>query len=314
MKRTFIQITEIWTPSPDRSLLEFAGGLFGDHLVFRLATHKLCFGYDQGLPGKAWAERRPIILTDLQNTPWFKRGEAAKKAGLSCGVAIPVFAGDYLLAVVVFFCGDDEDHVGAIELWHNEAAKSAEMKLAEGYFGILESFRFTSSHTSFMRGFGLPGEVWESGLPALQSDLGHAERFLRRDDARRVGINKGLGLPSPYAPGHQYVMTFLSALGTPIARRIEVWVPDAAREGLVLKEGQCDRDGGFVARYRDVVLECGHGLIGTVWATGLPALSEHIDSEKSPVGSAAAAADLNEVVALPILEAGRLAAIVAMYF
>lgn len=313
-KRTFIQVTEIWTPSADRTILEYQGGLFGKHHAFRIATHKLCFGFDQGLPGKAWAARHPIVLRDLQNTPWFKRTEAAAKAGLTCGIAMPIFAGDYLMAVVVFFCGDDDDHAGAIELWRNDAALSSEMKLVEGYFGIVESFEFTARHTAFMRGFGLPGMVWDSGMPVLMPDLGNAERFLRRDDARRVGINKGLGLPVPYTPGETWVMTFLSALGTPIARRFEVWVPDAGRGGLVLQDGLCDIEPGFAARYRGVAIEYGWGLIGNVWQTGLPAVSEHINTELTPVGVAAAAADLGEIVALPLLEAGRLKAVVALYF
>jgi hypothetical protein len=30
------------------------------------------------------------------------------------------------------FCGDDEKHVGAIELWHNDPEKSHEMGLVDG--------------------------------------------------------------------------------------------------------------------------------------------------------------------------------------
>jgi hypothetical protein len=30
------------------------------------------------------------------------------------------------MAVMVLFCGDDEKHVGAIELWHNVPEKSHE--------------------------------------------------------------------------------------------------------------------------------------------------------------------------------------------
>ena len=35
----------------------------------------MCFGYDEGLPGKAWAARHPILLKDLQQ-PYFRRAEA----------------------------------------------------------------------------------------------------------------------------------------------------------------------------------------------------------------------------------------------
>ena len=65
---------------------------------------------------------------------------ARSASKLTRGVAIPIFAGDILLAVLVFLCGDDEDHVGAIELWHNDPAQSADMGMVDGYFGIAEEF------------------------------------------------------------------------------------------------------------------------------------------------------------------------------
>jgi hypothetical protein len=52
---------------------------------------------------------------------------------LTCAVALPVFAGDLLKAVVVFLCGDGKVGAGAMELWHNDPAKFFEMKLVDGY-------------------------------------------------------------------------------------------------------------------------------------------------------------------------------------
>lgn len=311
--KTFIQVTEIWTPNRDRTLLEFHDGLYGDHPGFGNASRKMCFGYDEGLPGHAWAERRPVILQDLQHS-YFMRAEAARKSGLTCGVAIPVFAGEFLLAVLVFFCGDDADHVGAIELWHNNPAKSSSMGLVEGYFGIAESFRFTAQNTQMMRGFGLPGMVWESGMPEILEDLGHSKRFVRRDDARKVGINKGLGIPSMALPGQHYVMTFLSALGTPIARRFEIWVPDQLGAALKFRKGECDRNPRFAEDYAGLGVQRDIGLLGRVWTSGVPAVSASIADEISPVGTSARKAELASMVAIPVLDAGRTKAIVAMYF
>ncbi|MEC5388280.1 GAF domain-containing protein [Uliginosibacterium sp. H3] len=311
--KTFIQATEIWAPSRDRNILEYHAGLFGPHHAFRTATQKMCFGYDEGLPGKAWASRRPIILNDLQS-PLFRRRDAARTAGLTCGVAIPVFAGDMLLAVLVFFCGDDNDHVGAIELWHNDPAQSADMGLEDGYFGIADGFKWVAQHTRFANGFGLPGTVWKSGMPEIMDDLGHANRFVRRDDARRIGVNKGLGIPSPYAGDQNYVIAFLSALGTPIARRFEIWVPDDKGAALRFETGQCDNTPDLASDYHGVVFERGGGVLGKVWHTGLPAIDEFIASEGSAVGASALKANLSSMVALPVLEDGRIKAVVAMYF
>lgn len=310
--KTFIQIGEVWVPSKDRTLLEYHSDTYGPHQQFRLASEPLCFGYDEGLPGKAWAARHPIILRDLQNT-YFKRAKAAKEAGLSSAVAMPVFAGDYLLAVLVLFCGDDDDHVGAIELWHNDPAESYDMGLVEGYYGIAENFEYVSRRTQFRPGFGLPGITWKSGMPELLGDLWSSEKFLRKDDARKAGLSKGLGVPFLYEPGQHYVMTFLSAMGTPIARRIEVWVPTEDRKALLFNTGHCDRTPEFSLDYAQTRLTHESCILGRVWALGLPAISDSIQHEASDVGVSAQKAGLSTLIAFPVLEAGRLKAVVAFY-
>ena len=313
MRNTFIRVVEIWTPSKDGSLLEFQDGLYGGLESFRLVSEKTFFGFEEGLPGRAWAARRPVILKDLQNS-YFVRGEAAAKAGLTCGVAIPIFAGDLLVSVVVLFCGDDERHVGAIELWHNDPDTSLEMSLVDGYFGHAEGLEWISKHTSFRPGFGLPGLVWQGGEPVVMGDLGYSKRFLRAKEALEVGINKGLGLPSPYLPGQHYVMTFLSALNTPIAHRFEIWAPDEARECLVFKDGDCDRTPGFDESHYSAPIEKGQGALGRVLLTCRPQIGRRLSEATDPTALSAKNAKLDAVVALPIFQAGRLSAVVGMYF
>jgi hypothetical protein len=309
----FIQIVEVWTPTADRCALELHGGLFGEHEAFKAISRKLYFGYGEGLPGRAWAERRPVIFTDLQQAGFVRR-VAARRDALTCAVGLPIFAGDYLLAVLAFFCGADEQRVGAIELWHNDPTKSAEMSFIEGYFGVAENFEWAAKNVRFMRGFGLPGIVWQSGMPEVMADLGRSTSFVRRDDARRVGINKGLGIPSTAIPGQNYVLTFLSALGTPIARRFEVWVPDAQRVTLKFQDGDCDRNPGFAADYAGVSIERGVSPLGLALMTGLPTVSENLREDGSPLGASARKAQLASMVAIPVLEDGRLRAVVGMYF
>lgn len=311
--KTFIQVSEIWVPSKNRSMLEFQGGLYGPHKQFRMASEGMCFGYDEGLPGKAWAARHPIILKDLQHS-YFRRAESARKAGLSCAVALPIFAGDYLLAVVVMFCGDSEDRVGAIELWHNDPAQSYDMGLVDGYYGIAENFEYISRRTQFRPGSGLPGMVWKSGMPEILGNLWNSERFLRKDDARKAGLSKGLGLPVFSEPGQHYVMTFLSAMGTPIARRFEVWSPQEDREALVFNIGHCDCVPDFAQEYTATQLHSGDSTISRAWASGIPEISASIAEEGSASGASARKAGLESLLALPVLEHGRLKAVVAFYF
>src|SRR5712672_2370806 len=117
--KTFIRITEIWVPTENRSELRYHDGLYGSHDEFRALSQQMRFRYNEGLPGKAWAARHPIIFRELEDSH-FKRIQAATAIGLTCGVALPVFAGDVVKAVVVFLCGDSDIGAGAMELWHND--------------------------------------------------------------------------------------------------------------------------------------------------------------------------------------------------
>ena len=91
--KTFIRVAEIWVPTKDGTQLQFLDGLYGPLAEFRAVSEQMRFRFDEGLPGKAWATGHPIILKKFSNS-YFKRTEAAKAAGLTCGVALPVFAGD----------------------------------------------------------------------------------------------------------------------------------------------------------------------------------------------------------------------------
>jgi hypothetical protein len=311
--KPFIRAAEIWVPTADGKALKFLDGYYGPLDAFRAVSETMRFAYDEGLPGKAWASGHPIVLKRFENS-YFKRTEAAKAAGLTCGVAMPVFAGSILTGVVVFFCGDDEAHVGAIELWHNDPDKSFEMRLVDGYYGTAEMFEFNSKYTRFPRGFGLPGRVWKANMPLIIKDLFHSRSFLRWQEAVEIGINRGLGIPYPHASGHTWVMTFLSARDTPIARRFEIWVPNEARDGLVFHSGDCDLNTQLATDYHGVTVRAGDGAIGEVRRTGVPALRTNIAEEHSAAGRSAAAAGLEAMVAVPIMNEHGMKAVVVWYF
>jgi len=310
-RKTFIRVAEVWVPTEDRTQLRFHDGLYGSLGEFRAASEQMRFGFDEGLPGKAWAAGHPIVLKKFENS-YFKRTEAAQAAGLTCGVAMPVLAGDVLMAVVVLFCGDDEAHVGAIELWHNDPDKSHEMRLDDGYYGTADMFEFNSRYTRFPRGFGLPGRVWKSNMPMIVKDLYRSQAFLRWQEAVEIGINRGLGIPYPHASGQTWIMTFLSARDTPIARRFEIWVSNETRDALVFHSGDCDRNTELASDYGSARIGRGEGTIGQAWLTGIPAVKDGIDV--SSAGRSAVAAGLTAMVAMPIMADQGLKAVVVWYF
>jgi hypothetical protein len=306
--KTFIKAAEYWLPSSDRTLLEYGGGLYAPDARMARISRELCFGRGEGLPGRAWDSGAPVVLHAFEGS-YFKRTAAALADGLSCGIAMPIFAGDYLVAVVVFFCGDDDAHAGAIEVWKNDPAQSKDMTLEDGHYGRTgDTFEFISRRTSFRPGTGLPGLAWLQRAPVFLPDLGRGSGFLRGDSAVKVGINRGFAIPCATPGRAQFVLAFLSALGTPIARRVEIWQPDAGGLSLSLRSGFCEVAGTLTGT--GASLEPGQGSVGRCWLSGLPAMRHELLSEPGP---AAAIAGLSALAVLPVLADGRFVAAVALY-
>lgn len=300
--RTFIEVAEIWIPEGDQLVL--GAGSYGTLHEFAAVSDRQSFARGEGLPGRAWAEARPVVLKDLSDGR-FLRAEAAAAAGLTSAVAVPVFAGEVLKAVLVVLCGDDQNRTGAIEVW---TETDGLLTLDDGYYGAAKHFEWVSQHTHFPKGQGLPGGVWAAATPMLMRDLGSGYRFIRAESAGKAGLTTGLGLPVPVPGKKTYVLTLLSALGTPIARRFEIWDARAARVGhareAVLVDGICAREGRLWDEDAERRVVPWQGLIGRVLGTGLPVLES---------GSPGLAAGYDTMVGLPVYRGPDLAHIVAWY-
>ena len=300
--RTFVQVAEIWVPEGDR--LVHGGGNYGGLEGFEAASRRESFARGEGLPGRAWAEARPVVLKGFDGS-YFRRTAAAAEAGLTSAVAAPVFAGATLKAVLVVLCGDDETRTGAIEVW---SEKDGLLMLDDGYYGAARHFEWVSQHTHFPRGQGLPGGVWAADAPILMRDLGSGYRFIRADAAGKAGLTTGLGLPVPVPGGARFVLTLLSARGTPIARRFELWdarVGKVGKDGgAVLADGICAREGPLWDDDNPRKASAWQGPIGKVLGTGLPVIES---------GKPGLAAGYGAMVALPVYQGADLAHIVAWY-
>ena len=306
----FIRAAEIWLPSRDRMQLEHAGGWYGSAPQLAQVSRDMVFGRGEGLPGRAWATAAPVVLHGFDPST-FKRTPAALADGLTCGIALPIFCADYLMAVLVFFCSDQGEQAGAIEVWHTDPRIGPDMGLEDGHYGrTAETFEYLSRRTRFRHGTGLPGLAWAARAPVLMPDLGRAAGFMRGDSAQRVGINRGLAMPCATPGPDLYVITWLSALGTPIARRLEVWQPDAEQAALRLQAGFCEH-AGTLAPAPDAAVQRGEGALGRCWLTGLPTLGTA--AAEGP-GPASGVPGLASVLAFPVLDQGRFVAAVAMYF
>jgi hypothetical protein len=306
--KTFIKVIEIWIPDRERTQLEFGSGLYGSLTDFKHASEKQHFAYDEGLPGKAWAEGNPIVLSRFEQSN-FKRTVEAQKAGLTCGIAMPIFSGDFLLAVVVFLCGDDQAQAGAIEVWRNEKAGSKTLHVMDGYYGSLEHFEKISRQVSLPKGQGIPGMAWNTGMPVLVEDMTKVTEFARSPDAQKAEIGTGLGIPFIHGEEQVYVLTFLSAKATPIAKRIQLWVPDAERKQLICQQSYSKNSNNLAEIFETLTVDKGVGALGRVWLTGMPSISGNQEAAYN-----AELDDLSSMLAIPVIEQGKLTSIVTFLF
>lgn len=310
MLTTFIKVIEIWTPTSDRQGLTLSDGYFGHFDSFKQESLGNKFLFDQGLPGKAWSTAQPQIITDLEHS-YFQRKRSAASVGLTSGMAIPIFSGEFLLAVVVFLCGGDEKDAGAIELWANDATESQSLALVDGYYGRLENLEYSSRKIQFSRGQGLPGMVWDYHMPMLIAKPAQSPYFIRASNAAIDNITTAFGFPFRNNR-KEFVVSFLSSGDTPIARRFEVWLPDREHKYLFMYAGKCENESDLAEKYRRKKVRRGDGLKGRVWLTGCPAIS------RDPVGDELvwfnAKNDFEAGMVMPIIENGLLRALIVFIF
>lgn len=299
--KTLIRVVEIWVPDADGYLLELAEGLYGNAVDFGRFSRNMCFGKGEGLPGRVWEEGRPIILKDLQGS-YFRRRLAAKAAGLTSGVGLPIYSGDELKAVLVFFCGGDGPDAGAIELWHNDPRVSSDLTLVDGYYGSASSEFACASRDAYLnRGAGLPGLAWQRGSAVFMDGLAGNPKFLRAAEAGPAGMCHGAALPCPVPGRDTYVFALLSAYSTPIASRVESWTADGETQWPKRSYGHCESAGPLPAG-QPATPGFEQEAVSAVFRTGVPTIRK---------SSAMAAGGL---IAMPVYSEGTVGEVMVLHF
>ncbi|MFO0699644.1 MAG: response regulator [Nitrospira sp.] len=67
------------------------------------ASRELSFSCGVGLPGRVWADAKPVWISDVTRDPNFPRAVLAKQVGFHTAAAFPVRLGDRIYAVLEFF-------------------------------------------------------------------------------------------------------------------------------------------------------------------------------------------------------------------
>jgi hypothetical protein len=305
--QSFIRAIEVWTPDGD--LLQRDSGAYGQLEDFESASVELVLKKGQGLPGAAWATMRPEVWHELG--PRFLRREPARASGIGAAVALPFFHRSELVAIVTFYCGGRDQSAGCIEVW--ESNGKGELEHADGYYGTLDEFERVSQQCRFPRGVGLPGLVFQHGVPQIIDDLKKSNSFLRAAAARDSGVESGLGLPLYCGDNIAQVILFLSAQSTPLARAFEVWLPDDSdgrlRRGQAFYMPELET---FGETRRTLSFAPGEDLAGRVFETTLPFV---VSTQTRAYGQLdlAREAGINIAVALPIDDGHNVRAVVLMF-
>lgn len=262
--QSFVRAIEVWRPDGD--LLQRDSGAYGQLKAFEHASVELVLKKGQGLPGAAWSTMRPEVWHELG--PTFLRTDPARVGGIGAAVAIPFFHGSELVSIVAFYCGSRDQSEGCIEVW--ESNGKGELEHADGYYGKLRRFEEVSRQCRFSRGQGLPGLVFQHGLPQIIDDLKKSNSFMRAAAARESGVASGLGFPVYSGDVIAQVILLLSADATPLARAFEIWLPDEAGR---MHRGQAFYAPGletFAEARRDLTFGPGEDLVGRVLDNALP--------------------------------------------
>lgn len=310
---TFIRVIEIWTPSESGEFLEFNNGCYGPLEDFKRSSMQDKFAYGEGLPGNAWKQARPVVLKEFDDSS-FLRTKSAHEVGLTSAVAIPIFSGTTLKAVLLFLCGDTNELSGAIEVWSDDGLSG--LALIDGYYGDLERFEWLSQNIKFPRGRGLPGKVWETTQPMIMGDLASSNSFLRSKAAADKGITTSIAIPinsNKDIDDIGSVVTFLSSKSTPIAKRFEIWTPDIEGNSLQFEAGIIQDSEEVEAANTKRCVQKGKGVIGETLQSGIPMMSSELTANSLPEIINGNVDEYTSLLAIPIYYQENLKSVVAFY-
>ncbi len=109
--------------------------------------------------------------------------------------------------------------------------------------GSLELERFAEHTTSqrFAEGIGLPGTVWQSGVPVWWESIGSKPQFLRRDLAKECGLEGAFAFPIRSAGAVRGVMDFyLTRNDRPEERMLELLMNFGSPLGQALERAESE--------------------------------------------------------------------------
>ncbi len=106
---------QAWMLAGD-AYLEFAAAWPCDSglAAFTERSKAMTFEQESGLPGRAWAARRPVWVEDVKSDANMLRASFAREVGIAAAMAVPIPSGERVVAVVEFFATETRPPDAAI--------------------------------------------------------------------------------------------------------------------------------------------------------------------------------------------------------
>lgn len=197
---------ELWEPNELRELA-LGSGYYGQLESFAEISRLLRFQRGRGLPGITWDRGLPHIIPDLRSSSTFIRASAARAAGVSAGLGIPLYRGNDVAQVLLLLSAHAMPLARAFEVW---TVESAGPRLSEYYYASEHGAPLEGGRPPpFPPGEGLARRVAETKLP-FASAAPHALSPVAGGPPGHTSFQLGLGLPIHDGERLRAVVTLLS--------------------------------------------------------------------------------------------------------
>jgi hypothetical protein len=155
--------------------------------------------------------------------------------------------------------------IRAAEIWVPDADGYL-LEFGGGVYGNAPAFGAVSRTMCFGRGEGLPGRVWEEGIPIILKEL-QAGYFQRAAAAKAAELTCAVAFPMFFGDLLKAVVVLFCGDVDGQSGAIEVWHNDPRiTSDLTLLDGVYGtQDASFEAASRDTFLPRGMGLPGAAW-------------------------------------------------
>ncbi len=188
----------------------------------------------------------------------------------------------------------------AVEVW-SPTANGSQLERSSACYADADAFAAVSDKTRFHRGSGLPGLVWEAGVPVVFNDLTTTD-FVRHEAACRDELTAGVGVPIFDGDQLVAVLLFLCHTSEISAAAFESWVLEETRNELMPGTGFYANLDRFRRMTQYLRFPYGAGLPGDVWQSRMPRLLDRLaDSTDFLRASGADAEGLDFGLAVPVI-------------